>query len=125
MELKVGMYIRTEDGYIFKIEELLETGKYNDSDNKVVQRFRVDGTYKKNDDYIESDCIYSDWIIKASHNIINLIEVGDYVNGERVQYKTYSEQLISDGEYDILKKYQDIKTIVTKEQFESMKYEVK
>ena len=124
MKLEVGMYVRTDDGYIFQIKELLEKGKYNDSDNKIVQRFRIDGMYQKNEDYIETDYMYSDWIKKASHNIIDLIDVGDIVItplGEIIQ--PYG------GNIDELKDYwkitnNPIKSIVTKEQFESIKYEV-
>lgn len=47
MKLEEGMYVRTKDGYIFKIKELLEKGKYKDSDNKIVQRFKIDGMYQK------------------------------------------------------------------------------
>ena len=122
MKLEVGMYVRTDDGYIFQIKELLEKGKYNDSDNKIVQRFRIDGMYQKNEDYIETDYMYSDWIKKASHNIIDLIDVGDIVItplGEIIQ--PYG------GNIDELKDYwkitnNPIKSIVTKEQFESIKY---
>ena len=56
---------------------------------------------------------------KSSSNIIDLIEVGDYVNGFPIIHK----------ENDILKcgllvqfKENEIKSIVTKEQFESIKY---
>lgn len=112
MELKAGMYVRTKDGFIDKI--IIDYYGYCNSPYCDCKHISCEHNY-----YDEKE------IIKASHSLIDLIEAGDYVNGERVQYKTYSEQLISDGEYDILKKYQDIKTIVTKEQFESMKYEVK
>lgn len=59
-------------------------------------------------------------IVKHSFNIIDLIETGDYVNGYKVLeiedsiYKNSKRILIQD----------DIKTIVTKEQFEAMEYEV-
>ena len=81
-KLEVGMYVRTEDDYIFKIKEILEKGKYNDSDNKIVQRFRIDGMYQKNEDYIETDYMYSDWIKKASNNVIDLIKPKDIILGK-------------------------------------------
>ena len=63
-------------------------------------------------------------IVKASHNIIDLIEVGDYVNGYKVKQdeegKLYYHKIIG---YDLLEKC-EIKSIVTKEQFESMSYKV-
>ena len=70
--------------------------------------------------------LFDDDILKASHNIIDLIEAGDYVNGERVcAVEKYEE-----GKFTVLALFEDyctqqnIKSIVTKEQFESMRYEV-
>lgn len=79
--------------------------------------------------------------VKASYNPIDLIEVGDYVNGECVTdidltYFNGTDRLekpkrvgviVGNGEmfkfsYHI--KNEDIKSIVTKEQFDSMKYEI-
>ena len=69
----------------------------------------------------EHDYYDEDKIIKASHNIIDLIEVGDYVNGFPVIHK----------ENDILKcgllvqfKENEIKSIITKEQMEQMSYRI-
>lgn len=67
-------------------------------------------------------------ILKASYNIIDLIEVGDYVNG----YKTFEKddylwiERLDDHEIPHFTRidYLDIKSIVTKEQMESMAYEV-
>ena len=67
-------------------------------------------------------------IIKSSPNIIDLIEVGDYVNGCFVLEKD-SKFIVVNG----LDNYgfgqgvipiEDIKSIVTKEQFSSMEYKV-
>ena len=69
------------------------------------------------------------YIIKASHNIIDLIEVGDYVNGypvyEIIEYENNTRAIvIGDDNKSIIweESSQYIKSIVTKEQFESMKY---
>lgn len=63
--------------------------------------------------------------VKASHNIIDLIEVGDYVNGRIVDEFIYLDKfgLISLTE---LEKEDEkfIKSIVTKEQMETMEYKV-
>lgn len=125
-KLEVGMYVRTDDDYIFKIEEILEKGKYNDSDNKIVQRFIIDGMYQKNEDYIETDHMYSDWIKKASYNIIDLIEVGDYVNGVEVINIDDEWITMSDMQVPILKSIANgmIKSIITHEQMEQMAYKV-
>lgn len=56
-----------------------------------------------------------DWIVKHSKDIIDLIEEGDYVNGKliKMNYET--------GRLSIPK---DIKSIVTKEMFKSVEFEV-
>ncbi len=67
---------------------------------------------------------------KLSENIIDLIEVGDYVNGYEVldKYLFNGEKpvLETNGEETNCKCLcnSDIKSIVTKEQFEEMKLEV-
>ena len=67
-----------------------------------------------------------EYIIKSSPNIIDLIEVGDYVNGNRVLVVENREIFFGSG-FGIMMilKNEDIKTIVTKEQFEEMNYEIK
>lgn len=60
-------------------------------------------------------------IIKASHNIIDLIEVGDYVNGYEV---TSKDQFLGFGNHDWYMLDNEIKSIVTHEQFESMSYKL-
>ena len=62
-------------------------------------------------------------VIKASDNLIDLIELGDYVNGYRVTY--VYPNLIKVDSTDIWEIHShDIKSIITKEQFNSVKYEV-
>ena len=68
-------------------------------------------------------------IIKSSPNIIDLIEVGDYVNSHKVIYTIgdiYKEVYVEYGNMSELLeiKPEQIKSIVTKEQFESMKYKI-
>ena len=60
-------------------------------------------------------------IIKSSPNIIDLIEVGDYVNGNKV------EDLDDIWHYDLdgcCPVPDEIKSILTREQFESMEYKI-
>lgn len=119
---EVGMYVRTNKGEITKIINTKhyknETGEYD--------YFVTDKEIKQS---LYSDLLNSN-VIKASYNIIDLIEVGDYVNGEKV-IKIFNPKFLSLQELPyvitIKNKYenQDIKSIVTKEQFENMKYEVK
>lgn len=68
-----------------------------------------------------------DFIVKASHNIIDLIEVGDYVNGYKLLYQDshYSYFDTDTCDWIYIKKDEQIKSIVTKERFEAMQYEIK
>lgn len=77
---------------------------------------------------------------KFSHNIIDLIEVGDYVNGYKItsiydddskvnEYNLKHQKCLGKNIYDedyqeYLIYAEDIKSIVTKEQFESMEYKL-
>ena len=109
MKLEVGMYVRTRDGFLWKPKKI-----EIEEDNSVWF-----------DDYYDYDV--SD--VKASHNIIDLIEVGDYVNGYKVYYCYCADEdstgLFIDTETKKrvwLDKPNQIKSIVTKEQFSSMEY---
>ena len=77
--------------------------------------------YDHIDDY---KCVITpEEILNHSFNIIDLIEEGDYENGIVV---TQSE--LNDIEHlakEIVKNNYGIRTIVTKEQFKAMEYEVK
>lgn len=111
------------------LEDNLENGMYVRSDNGI-DRFnyklkRENQNYywycfEKNEltnpgAYVEKE---------PSHDIIDLIEVGDYVNGERVNdVNLGNRNYVFCGLHRIYAN--EIKSIVTKEQFESIKYEVK
>lgn len=132
MKLEVGMYVRTKNG-IAKIRS------FNGNEKKEYDKFSLDN------DIIEDDGLYHDiynyeyylsQIVKASHNIIDLIEVGDYVNGVRIdelshnrftnaKAVTTNNSLRKDTSKQYWFENEDIKSIVTKEQFEAMKYEIK
>ena len=98
MKLEVGMYVRTINGKIWII-----------TSQKAIYGHRKD-------------------IIKASHNIIDLIERFDLVNGHLVICKMYENEkdiptiVKCVGDYYFEEK--DIKSIVTKEQMEQMAYKV-
>lgn len=70
-------------------------------------------------------------VIKSSKNIIDLIEVGDYVNGEIVKKDNLENlvtctTIISNGFYNTPETYMNkldkIETIVTKEQYKQIEY---
>ena len=125
--LEPNMYVRTDLGNIGKIVE-----EYTHQNNKVSypepQEWVLDTGYILN----EAMTYKNEEITTASHNIIDLIEVGDYVNGYPV-YETIDHPdntraiVIADDNKSIIweESSQYIKSIVTKEMFESMKYEVK
>ena len=116
MELKERMYVRIKNkvGYcvIGKIENI------NDF-REPMMKYCID---IQGNDFI---FVPEEMIIKASNNIIDLIEVGDYVNGEKVLLKNEGYIKVGTGrDYIVVNNEKFIKSIVTKEQFESMSYKV-
>lgn len=110
MKLKEGMYVRTEEE-ISKIE-WITFQQWEGLDNTIEARFKLEN--KENLRYPQDN-------FKVSENLIDLIQVGDYVNGYKVTH--VYPNLIKVDSADIWEIHtQDIKSIVTKEQFESMKY---
>ena len=126
MKLEEGMHIRTKWG-IAKIKTLddLDNVAWTDVKDIFFGVYRPKGKV--------NFVLYDDGtVLKASHNIIDLIEVGDYVNGypvyETIEYPDNTRAIvIADDNKSIIweESSQYIKSIVTKEQYESMKYEVK
>ena len=112
MKLEVGMYVRTKYG-ISKIENISPNEYDKEHDYIELENFVFDG--------LDTQAFFTtDKILKASHNIIDLIEVGDYVNNERVE-EIWKEIVLVGQECRPIS-FNNIKSIVTKEQFESMKY---
>ena len=121
MEIEIGDWIRSKDGFIGK-----------------VRRITYDNMEKSNYYICEKDNVmasnYLENIAKHSKNIIDLIEVGDYVNGKKVKqiamfegFPDYPKLIFTDKKYLIpgeTIENKDIKTIVTHEQFESIEYKV-
>lgn len=66
------------------------------------------------------------YIINASNNIIDLIEVGDYVNGFEVINIDDEWITMSDTQVPILKSIANgmIKSVITHEQIEQMEYRI-
>ncbi len=135
MELKEGMYVRTEKG----IAKYLGLGKdvLTINDKHYANQHLFDDyifsvghdwgdtlsneEFKNIDKYIEKE---------PSNNLIDLIEVGDYVNGipvfiDEEGYLCQTCVNADDEIYYETLKAKNIKSIVTKEQFNSVKYEVK
>ena len=122
-ELKVGEYGRTDKGKIIKFAWYeKEKGILNDKAVILVDKMRT-----------TTDCFYyfekGECIVKHSKNIIDLIEVGDYVNGEKIEqittnsgYKKY--YTTGFGVYDEYDNESVIHSILTKEQYEANCYKV-
>ena len=123
MKLEVGMYARlkndVEDTVVInKITNVFETTILTENDGSIYQ-----GEYTKEN------------VIKASYNIIDLIEGGDILvddTNRKLEVLLIDNELmvrntglIYDNNYYLPIKSIVIKSIVTKEQFVSMKYELK
>ena len=117
-ELEVGMYVRTKNNGIGKIVEYI-----NDPTHYFFKCYKLDRSCINCEECITE----SDVIGEPSYNIIDLIEKGDYVNGYKV-LNVCSSFVDIDCEKPSNESYifdDDIVSIVTKEQFEAMKYEIK
>lgn len=125
-EIKVGEYVRTKDGQIYKIEDGTEF--YEDSVNVGIGIIpEVDGIWvdKEHFTYVDKTNI-----VKHSHNLIDLIQCGDYVNGIRVKqwFKgVYTKEIELENGYkiDTVNSLGKIKTVVTKEMMGYISYKVK
>lgn len=117
--MNIGDYVRTDKGLIGKII------KKEEYDTHTILEY--EGQYCKR---VLSTTGTDSEVIKSSPNIIDLIEVGDYVNGSKVldiaqapKKAIYTEQENGGALLPILNNR--IESILTKEQFESMEYKVK
>lgn len=126
MDIKVGEYIRTNKGQFYKI--------------KTINKYGIAIMYENKEDKISSSINYytetgfeinEENIRKHSKNIIDLIEVGDFVNGILVTGKEstllYTEIKGIDGSgcYIPISQYgEGIETILTHEQYEQNCYKL-
>ena len=102
--IEVGEYVRTNYGRICKvINNNYFMPRYLECENEML----IDRTD----------------IVKHSKNIIDLIEVGDYINGQKV-YNITSACIYCVGKAVQNKFTINIKTILTKEQYERNCYKV-
>ena len=118
MEIKEGMYVRTTDGIIEKVIKIGEI------------RYMHEECYQTD----RKETLYREDIKKASFNIIDLIEVGDIVKWKTKYNGGINEVIDRFGEVGVYAIEEDccnlledieILEVVTHEQFDSMKYEVK
>ena len=124
MKLEVGQFARLKSGYIVKVLNLKDN--WIETDTKFITR-----TFPKD-------------FVKASYNIIDILEVGDYVNGVEITeiyekgdsfrgnrnyiFKEKTIEVANDNYETIpveaLFINNEIETIVTHEQMEQMEYKV-
>lgn len=131
MKLEIGMYVRFKKGKITYVRQLLEViHNYEEFDV-----YRTAGEYFDYEEKDYFDIVYPNEIIgKPSYNIIDLIEKRDYVNGIKItlihepSLANCNKRIVyaEDEKGYLIEMFDenDIKSIVTHEQFESMKYEV-
>ena len=110
--MKVGDYVRTESG-IAKIKSFETKNKELIELDKDIMICNMD-CYRNN-------CTINQ-VIKSSPNIIDLIEVGDYVNGYLVEFVDKDDKMLIC--FGATLDNEDIESIVTHEQFESMEYRI-
>ena len=106
MKLEVGQFARLKSGYIVKVLNVKDD--WIETDTKFITR-----TFPKD-------------FVKASYNIIDILEVGDYVNGHRVEEIDFeNEEIFTDSEYYCgIVEFCNIKSVITHEQMEQMAYKV-
>lgn len=101
-EIEVNEYVRTENGIIDKVDSLCGM---------------IENTV-----YLKQQSLWfnADYIVKHSKHLIDLIEEGDYVNGELItdKWDTRVSSIRSNFSEE------DIKTILTKESYMANCYKV-
>lgn len=142
MKLEVGKWCRTKKGTIFKII----------GGNVDMWEIDIDYSYLskcENEDYNsyaynKNNSLFEDLVVKDRFDIIDILEVGDYVNGKEVieiyqagnkfkgssmySFKEKTIELDNDNyetiPQDCLLTNEDIKSVITHEQMEQMAYKV-
>ena len=125
-KIEVKEYVRTENNGIKKIDTIFENCTINKYGYETGES-DWDGKYYR--------IIRTTDVIKHSKNIIDLIEKYDFVNERLVididrknnkicLLEPFDDKNLSNS-FIVWHDIEDIKSILTKEQFESMKYEVR
>lgn len=114
-KINIDEYVRTKNGYIIRVDE--NTNIFNLG-------------YKEQYIDMETTIYGFTWeeeIVKHSKQLIDLIEVGDIVNGFPVLEPVYNGNAmygVDEGYENFKKSFGEIKTILTKEQMEANCYKV-
>ena len=105
-KIEVNEYVRTKDGHIAKYIEKLQKAE-DIEDGMLFDNF----IYEKHK-HIRY-CFLKEMMVKHSKQLINLIEIEDFVNGEKIieKWDTRISSIKSNFNEE------DIKTVLTKEQY--------
>lgn len=127
-EIEIGEYVRTEEGYIGILIEYIPNA---------LNYLKIDvGKEIRRDNGMSDNYIYTRYGFQLKHSkqIIDLVEVGDYVNEREVKhiamfegFPDYPKLIFVDETHlipDDTCENDEIKTILTKEQFEQNSYKV-
>lgn len=121
MKLEVRMYVRTKDGYICRIININDYREPN-------MKYGVEANYLKDVMFIGDDDV-----VKASYNIIDILEVGDIIkyriDNVPLETKGYLTGVADITDEEMLESIKEDKNyhvlqILTKEQMEQMAYKV-
>ena len=138
--MKVGEYVRTKKGSIGKVLGIDYYIEGNGEELSNIESIFFDNVIDDIDKDIHSgvfqDCLKE---YKSSPNIIDLIEIGDYINGMKITNKFIDEETgnieleFNNGSsylypkswnYEARSEKYKIKSIVTKERFSQMEYRI-
>lgn len=113
MSIKIGDYARDNRGEIFRVMNFYERGEHGEICVQLA-------------DFRTGRFLWEDWErdLIINSDIRRLIKVGDYVNGYKVFNTENGIEILDDGMIDSIF-INEIKDIVTKEEFESIKYKLK
>ena len=122
MKLEVGQFARLKSGYICKIININDFREPN-------MKYGVEANYLKDVMFIGDDDV-----VKASYNIIDILEVGDILvddTNRKLEILLIDDELmvrntglIYDNNYYLPIKSIAIKSVITHEQMEQMAYKV-
>ena len=137
-EIEIGEYVKTKDGIIAQIKSIdYEAGIYR------FDRIIYNNDFGMKEDVLYNNEMFKKVIVKHSKQLMDLIEVGDYINGYKViniiKNKINNNKLIAVGnmdyEFETVKELtetngikllgnKDIQTILTRESYMANCYKV-
>lgn len=121
MDIKVGEHVRTKNGLLGKVNKIELAG----SGVRFSGEFLTDTIIQFNDGKVYERRVETQQIFKHSFNLIDLIEVGDYVNLERILDITGDYIRTTETIHNKFWLAKNIYSILTHEQYNANCYKVK